>query len=179
MQRKEGPALTGTMTWVGLDVHARSTHAAIDRESGVLTRARFGAGAEPVVAWLQRLPQPIHACYEAGPTGYALYRAAEAVGLRVDVVAQPDGLRSTVERVAGWARFVTGVDRLWQPLEPRHHRPGAGTEASASQHAALTIDRGVGRTGVDVKPHPCHRSGQGRTLLSLHGVSRSRSPARQ
>jgi transposase len=53
MQRKEGAAVTATMTWVGLDVHARSTHAAvIDRESGELARARFGPGAEPVVAWL-------------------------------------------------------------------------------------------------------------------------------
>ena len=71
--------MTATMTWVGLDVHARSTHAAaIDRESGELTRARFGAGVGEVTAWLQGLPQPIHGCYEAGPTGYALYRAAEA-----------------------------------------------------------------------------------------------------
>jgi hypothetical protein len=38
--------MTATMTWLGLDVHARSTHAAaIDRESGALSRARFGAGA--------------------------------------------------------------------------------------------------------------------------------------
>ena len=80
--------MTATMTWVGLDVHARSTHAAaIDRESGELTRARFGAGADPVVEWLSELPQPVHACYEAGPTGYALYRATETAGLRVAVVA--------------------------------------------------------------------------------------------
>jgi hypothetical protein len=91
--------MTGTMTWVGLDVHARSTHAAaIDRESGELTRARFGAGAEPVVAWLQALP-PVHACYEAGPTGYALYRAAEAAGLRVQVVAPSKTPRAAADRV--------------------------------------------------------------------------------
>ena len=60
MQGKEGPAVTATMTWVGLDVHARSTHAAAtDRESGELTRARFGAGADPVVEWLSELPQPV------------------------------------------------------------------------------------------------------------------------
>src|SRR4051812_33296255 len=51
MQGKEGPAVTATMTWVGFDVHARSTHgAAIDRESGELTRARFGVGVGLVVA---------------------------------------------------------------------------------------------------------------------------------
>lgn len=92
--------MTETMTWVGLDVHARSTHAAaIDRESGELTRARLGAGVEEVVAWLQGLPQPIHGCYEPGPTGYALYRATEAGGLRVDVVAPSKTPRAAADRV--------------------------------------------------------------------------------
>jgi transposase len=92
--------VTATMTWVGLDVHARSTHAAaIDRDSGELIRARFGAGAEPVVAWLKELPQPVHACYEAGPTGYALYRVAEAAGLRVDVVAPSKTPRAASDRI--------------------------------------------------------------------------------
>jgi Transposase len=92
--------VTATMTWVGLDVHARSTHAAaIDRESGELRRARFGAGVEEVTAWLRALPQPIHGCYEAGPTGYALYRAAEAAGLRVDVVAPSKTPRAAADRV--------------------------------------------------------------------------------
>jgi transposase len=88
------------MTWVGPDVHARSTHAAaIDRESGELARARFGAGADPVVEWLLQLPQPVYACYEAGPTGYALYRAAVAAGLRVDVVAPSKTPRAAADRV--------------------------------------------------------------------------------
>ena len=92
--------MTATMTWVGLDVHARSTHAAaIDRDSGELTRARFGVGADPVVEWLRGLPQPVHACYEAGPTGYALYRAATAAGLRVDVVAPSKTPRAAADRI--------------------------------------------------------------------------------
>ena len=38
--------MTGTMTWVGLDVHARSTHAAaIDVLTGELARVRFGPGS--------------------------------------------------------------------------------------------------------------------------------------
>ena len=66
--------MTGTMTFAGLDVHARSIHAAVlDVVSGELRRARFGAGSEEVLGWLQALPQPVHACYEAGPTGFALY----------------------------------------------------------------------------------------------------------
>jgi transposase len=92
--------VTATMTWVGLDVHARSTHAAaIERDSGELRRARFGAGSEQVVAWLAGLPQPVQACYEAGPTGYALYRAAEAAGVRVDVVAPSKTPRAPGDRI--------------------------------------------------------------------------------
>ena len=75
--------MTVTMTYVGLDVHARSTHAAaIDVVTGELRRARFGGGSEEVVGVAGGLPQPLRGCYEAGPTGFALYRAAEAAGLR-------------------------------------------------------------------------------------------------
>jgi len=80
--------VTTTMTCVGLDVHARSTHAAaIDLVSGELQRARFGASSEEVIEWVTRLPQPLRACYEAGPTGFALYRAMQAAGVEVCVVA--------------------------------------------------------------------------------------------
>lgn len=92
--------MTGTMTFAGLDVHARSTHAAaLDVETGELRRARFGADSEPVIAWLQALPQPLHACYEAGPTGFALYRAAEEAGLRVEVVAPSKTPRASGDRI--------------------------------------------------------------------------------
>lgn len=92
--------MTTTMTYVGLDVHARSTHAAaIDVESGELRRARFGGGSEELIAWLQALPQPLKGCYEAGPTGFALYRAAEAVGLPLAVVAPSKTPRAPGERI--------------------------------------------------------------------------------
>ncbi len=65
--------MAGTMTWVGLDVHARSTHgAAIDSMTGELISLRFGPGIEGPVAWLQELRGPVRACYEAGPTGFGL-----------------------------------------------------------------------------------------------------------
>lgn len=89
-----------TMTYVGLDVHARSTHAAaIDVGSGELRRARFGGGTEPVVEWLQTLPSPLKGCYEAGPTGYGLYRAAAAAGLQLDVIAPSKTPRAPGDRV--------------------------------------------------------------------------------
>jgi transposase len=66
--------MAGTMTWVGLDVHARSSHAAaIDSMTGELTRRRFGAGLTEPVAWLEGLTGPGRAWYEAGPTGFGLF----------------------------------------------------------------------------------------------------------
>ena len=80
--------MTGTMTYVGFDVHARSTHAAaIDVMTGELTRMRFGAGVDAPVEWLRTLSGPVRACYEAGPTGYGLYRAAVAAGVGIEVIA--------------------------------------------------------------------------------------------
>src|SRR2546422_592407 len=98
------------MTYVGLDVHARSTHAAaIDVESGELRRARFGGGSGEVIEWLQTLPLPLRGCYEAGPTGYGLYRAAAAVGLELAVVVpsktpRAPGDRARLSRLPGRRR---------------------------------------------------------------------------
>lgn len=80
--------MSETVTWAGLDVHARSVVAAVvSAETGELRRARFGGEAEPVAAWLASLPGPVHACYEAGPTGYGLARACAGAGVRCDVIA--------------------------------------------------------------------------------------------
>jgi Transposase len=96
----EGPAVTGTVTWVGLDVHARSTHAAaIDVVTGELRRARFGAGSEPVVASLSSLGAPVRAVYEAGPTGFGLCRAARDAGVLIEVVAPGKTARPAADRV--------------------------------------------------------------------------------
>jgi transposase len=92
--------VSGTMTAVGLDVHARSTQAAaIDLVSGELCRARFGIGVEPVVGWLKGLPGPVRVAYEAGPTGFGLARAARAAGIELMVVAPSKTPRAPGDRV--------------------------------------------------------------------------------
>ena len=64
-----------------MDVHARSTYAASYVMSGEL---RVG-GSIPARwnRWWRgcRLTWPGPACYEAGPTGFGLYRAAGAAGI--------------------------------------------------------------------------------------------------
>jgi transposase len=92
--------VNGTMTCVGLDVHARSTHAAaIDLLSGELRRARFGGDIEPVVEWLTELAGPVRAAYEAGPTGFGLARAAQAAGIEMLVAAPSKTPRAAGDRV--------------------------------------------------------------------------------
>jgi transposase len=88
------------MTYVGLDVHARSTHAAaIDSLSGELRRARFGPGVEAVVEWLGGLRGPVRAVYEAGPTGFGLARAAQRTGIELVVAAPSKTPRAPGDRV--------------------------------------------------------------------------------
>jgi transposase len=92
--------LSGTVTWVGIDVHARSSHAAaIDVLTGELRRARFDGGSEAVVEWLSALQGPVRVVYEAGPTGFGLYRAARAAGIEVAVIAPSKTPRAAGDRV--------------------------------------------------------------------------------
>ena len=92
--------MQATMTCVGLDVHARSTHAAaIDVVTGELRRVRFGGGTEEVVSWLADLDAPVRAAYEAGPTGFGLARQATKAGVHVVVVAPSKTPRAKGDRV--------------------------------------------------------------------------------
>jgi transposase len=112
--------VTATMTYVRLDVHARSTHAAaIDVASGELRRARFGDGSEKVIAWLLTLPQPLRGCYEAGPTGFALYRAAEAAGLPIALVAPSKTPRAPGDRIKSDRKDAELLARLLLAGQPK------------------------------------------------------------
>lgn len=124
--------MTGTMTWVGFDVHARSTHAAaIDSMTGELVRKRFGAGVSEPVAWLEGLAGPVRACYEAGPTGFGLYRAAVASGIEMQVIAPGKTPRGRSDRVKTDRRDAELLARclLAGSLKPITV-PSAGVEAA-------------------------------------------------
>jgi transposase len=70
--------------FAGLDVHARQTAAAaVQLGSGEVFRAQIGGAPLEAIGWLQSLPGPVRAVYEAGPTGFGLARAARAVGVEV------------------------------------------------------------------------------------------------
>jgi transposase len=105
--------VSGTVTWAALDVHARSVEAAaVSAVSGELVRRRFGGAVGPVVGWLSALPAPVHACYEAGPTGYGLARACVEAGVRCDVIAPSKTPRAAGERIKTDRRDAERLVRL-------------------------------------------------------------------
>jgi transposase len=111
------------MTFAGLDVHARSTHAAaIDVRTGELRRARFGASSEEVIEWMVELPRPLRGCYEAGPTGFALYRVAQAKGIDLCVVAPSKPPRASGDRIKSDRKDaeVVGAAAARRPAEGDH-----------------------------------------------------------
>ena len=70
-------------SWVGLDMHARTTLAGVlDGASGELRLERVSPRSEATVEWLRALAQPVRVAYEAGPTGYGLARACARAGSR-------------------------------------------------------------------------------------------------
>ncbi len=74
--------------FVGLDVHGRKmAAAAVQLGSGEVFKARLPGSPGAAIEWLQSLPGPVRAVYEAGPTGFGLARAGRAAGLEVMVCA--------------------------------------------------------------------------------------------
>jgi transposase len=98
---------------VGLDVHARQTHAALlDVASGEVRVSRLQVVPEEVVAFLAGLPAPSLAVYEAGPTGFGLARAARERGIDVRVVAPGSIPKGSGDRVKTDRRDAIRMVRL-------------------------------------------------------------------
>src|ERR671937_463610 len=101
------------MTLVGLDVHARQTHAAVlDLATGELGVSRLRMAPEEVVSFLQRLGPAVRAVYEAGPTGFALARAARERGIDVRVAAPGSIPKGAGDRVKTDRRDAVRLVRL-------------------------------------------------------------------
>ena len=85
---------------VGLDVHARSVAAAaIDGVTGELFQTKLTSAHDHIRSWTQKLPGPVAVAYEAGPTGFGLYRFLAAAGIRCQVAAPSKLQRPAGDRV--------------------------------------------------------------------------------
>lgn len=88
------------------------------------------------MGWLAGLPGPVGGCYEAGPTGFGLYRAAKAAALEVAVVAPGKTPRGPSE----WVK----TDRMDAELLARLLMAGSLTEVrvpSVEVEAAREVTR--------------------------------------
>ena len=100
-------------TSVGLDVHARSVAAAaIDGDTGAVRQSRLTASFDHIRSWLVDLPGPVAVAYEAGPTGFGLYRRLTAAGIRCEVAAPSKLQRPAGDRVKTDARDALHLARL-------------------------------------------------------------------
>jgi transposase len=98
---------------VGLDVHARQTHAAVlDPVTGQLGVSRLRMAPVEVVSFLEGLGPGVRAVYEAGPTGFGLARAARERGIDVRVAAPGSIPRGAGDRVKTDRRDATRLVRL-------------------------------------------------------------------
>jgi transposase len=140
---REAPVLL-ERTCVGLDVHARSLVAcAIDGEAGEIRSLRVSPKTEAVVAWVRSLPGPVAVTYEAGPTGFGLARALEAVGVRCVVVAPSKLERPPGDRVKTDRRDAERLARLLRIGElPGVRVPSEAEEAARDLMRAREDVRG-------------------------------------
>ncbi len=100
-------------TSVGLDVHARSVAAAaIDSVTGELIQTKLTPSHEHIRSWLGALPGPVAVTYEAGPTGFGLYRALTAAGIRCEVAAPSRLQKPAGDRVKTDAKDAVHLARL-------------------------------------------------------------------
>ncbi|MGZ6639997.1 MAG: IS110 family RNA-guided transposase [Solirubrobacteraceae bacterium] len=99
--------------FVGLDVHARRTAgAAVQLGSGEVFKAQIPGPPVEAIDWVQTLPGPVRAVYEAGPTGFGLARAARAAGIEMMVCAPGAIPRQPGDRVKTDTRDALKLARL-------------------------------------------------------------------
>jgi transposase len=101
------------MTLVGLDVHARQTHAAVlVADTGELRVCKLRMPPVEVVGFLEGFGSAVRAVYEAGPTGFGLARAARERGIDVRVAAPGSIPKGSGDRVKTDRRDAMRMVRL-------------------------------------------------------------------
>jgi transposase len=96
---------------VGLDVHASSVRLAAVRADGLLDERTLPYDEEAVEGVLRRWPGA-RCCYEAGPTGFGLYRSLIGRGIDCQVVAPGLVPRRPGDRVKTDPRDARKLARL-------------------------------------------------------------------
>jgi transposase len=88
--------------------------AGLDVVTGEVFKQRLVPASDVVVHWLGTLPGPVAVTYEAGPTGFGLYRAITAAGFRCEVAAPSKLTRPAGDRVKTDAKDALLLAQLLQ-----------------------------------------------------------------
>ena len=117
---EEAPTME-SMRWVGVDVHAKESLAAVlDPTTGEINTQRIsGRPGEAVLEWLATVAPPFRAVYEAGPTGYGLVRRARERGLDVVVCAPGHILKNATDHIKVYKGDAVRLARLLSAGELR------------------------------------------------------------
>jgi transposase len=100
-------------TFVGLDVHAWSvTGHALDAVTGQVWQRKLTPDPVDICVWASGLPGPVKVSYEAGPTGFGLYRYLVDHGVACMVAAPSKLHRPAGDRVKTDARDAELLARL-------------------------------------------------------------------
>ena len=110
-----------TAVTIGLDVHARSIRLAAVRADELLEERTLAYDEEAVERLLRRWPK-VRCCYEAGPTGFGLYRHLTGRGIACAVVAPGLVPQRPGDRIKTDSRDARKLARLYAGglLEPIH-----------------------------------------------------------
>ena len=120
------------LTFIGLDVHARSVAAGVlGAESGEVRTCTVPARTAELITWLQAQGDEVSAAYEAGPTGFGLARACAAAKIPCLVAAPSRILRAPGERVKTDRRDALKLAKLLRLGELVAVRVPSVTEESA------------------------------------------------
>ena len=157
-----------SMRWVGVDVHAKESLAAVlDPATGEISTQRIsGRPGDAVVEWLATVPQPFRAVYEAGPTGYGLVRRARNQGLDVVVCAPGHILKNATDL---WGTQIRQDGRLAIPDIAKAFSFGRSVGSDTSREPLA----GIGRVGFTQRP----ASARANTRAEARRVSHRISPA--
>jgi hypothetical protein len=94
-------------------VHARSVAAAaIDGVTGDLFQSTLTPAHDHIGDWVRSLPSPVAVAYEAGPTGFGLFRSLTAAGIRCEVAAPSKLQKHSGDRVKTDAKDALHLTRL-------------------------------------------------------------------
>ena len=107
------PQLNEHRSCVGLDVHARTVEGCvIDAGTDEIIHRKLVANTPEIVAWVSGLPSPQVVTYEAGPTGFGLFRQLVAAGIDCQVAAPSKLQRPVGDRIKTDARDAEHLAKL-------------------------------------------------------------------